>query len=66
MSPNGVMPHRRHMVVDIPELKNKRAQRSMGLLDALAAMCINKPNKQVVAVSLSLTTERKHSLRCRK
>ena len=60
MSHNGVMPYnpdRRHIEIDIPELKDKRAQRLMGLLDALAAVCINEPRKQVVAVSLSLTTE---------
>ena len=50
-------PDRRHIEIDIPELKDKRAQRLMGLLDALAAVCINEPRKQVVAVSLSLTTE---------
>jgi hypothetical protein len=32
-------------------------RRSIGLLDALAALCINEPRKQVLAVSLSLTTE---------
>jgi hypothetical protein len=60
MTDNGVMPYdsdRRHM--DIPELKlkNKRTRRSIGLLDALAALCINQPRKQVLAVSLSLTPE---------
>jgi hypothetical protein len=60
MSQNGVLPNDsngRHGEIDIPELKNKRTQRSMALLDALAAICINKPKKQVVAVSLSLTTD---------
>ncbi|KIM91779.1 hypothetical protein PILCRDRAFT_889, partial [Piloderma croceum F 1598] len=43
MSQNGVLPNdsnRRHGEIDIPELKNKHTQRSMALLDALAAICI--------------------------
>jgi hypothetical protein len=62
MSHNGVMPYnpdRRFPEIDISELKNKCAQHLMALLllDALAGICINELTKQVVAVSLSLTTE---------
>ena len=60
MSQNGVLlnnSNRRHGEIDIPELKNKRTQRLMALLDALATICIDEPGKQVVAVSLSLTTD---------
>ena len=54
-SHNGVLPfERRHTEIDIPD---KRAQRSMALLDALAAICVNEPKQQAVAVSLSLTPE---------
>src|ERR1700685_1929090 len=59
-SHNGVMsydPDREYTEIDIPELNDKRAQRSMALLDALAAIYVNELKKQAVAVSLSLTTE---------
>jgi hypothetical protein len=38
-------------------MKEKHSKRSVALLDALAAICINEAKKQVIAVSLSLTTE---------
>lgn len=52
-SQNGVLPNnstRQHGVIDIAELKNKHPQRSIALLDALTAICIDEPRKQVVAV----------------
>ena len=62
-SHNGVLPfERRHTEIDIPD---KRAQRSMALLDALTAICVNEPKQQAVAVSLA-DPRRKHSMHCDK
>lgn len=62
MHPGGNMSRnfkRRRNVIDFPglNLKEKHSQRSMALLDALAAICIKEPRKQVAAVSLSLTID---------
>jgi hypothetical protein len=46
--------NRRHAEVSFTD---KRSQRSKALLDALAAICISEPRKQVIAISLTLTSE---------
>jgi hypothetical protein len=46
--------NRRHAEVSFTD---KRSQRSKALLDALAAICISEPRKQVIAISLSFTSE---------
>lgn len=45
---------RRHAEVSFAD---KRSQRSKALLDALAAICISEPRKQVIAISVSFTSE---------